>query len=114
MIYTALTSDKRTADILIKELRKKLINILILRQLLLTKKLLKAPLFALKIYKNLPINMLYCHLQITLTSPNKRPVKYHGRLIGLGGYSGTGRLLKIFILRMGAYSDWAINRAVGA
>ena len=81
---------------------------------MLTKKLLKAPLFALKIYKNLPINMLYCHLQIILTSSNKRPVQYHGRLIGLGGYSGTGRLLKIFSLRVGAYSDWAVNRALGA
>ena len=57
--------------------------------------------------------MLYCHLQIILTSPNNRPVQYHGRLIGLGGYSGTGRLLKIFSLRVGTYSDWAVNRALG-
>ena len=55
---SSIHDSHQTKELLIFQLKSsenKLINILILRQLLLTKKLLKAPLFALKIYKNLPI-----------------------------------------------------------
>ena len=52
--YTALTSDKRTADILIKELRKKIDEYSHFQATLVIEKIIKSPLFALKIYKNLP------------------------------------------------------------
>ena len=51
--YTALTSDKRTADILIKELRKKIDKYSQFQATLVTEKIIKSPLLALKIYKNL-------------------------------------------------------------
>ena len=41
---------------------------------------------------------------------NKRP------LLGFGGgrLFGRGRLLQIFALGVGAYSEWALNRVMGA